>query len=260
MIGDTSAASTATMASSSNATPSAVSPSRSRAWPRPARGSVARSRSPKRSPILAACPKVAYAAAASPSAKRCSASGRSRYPCSTQSSWPSSSSRRARASQPPARASSPRFSRPKASQNAHRAAAHQRRGRGTPAAGAGQLAPVQQAEGQPERAPGGTLGAAQPQPPPMGARQDLVALGIPTHQVGGLGQQLQILRGKGGLPVGRRQLVEGIRPRLPLQGGPAPIQRVSRGHAPPPPADTPTQVARRTSAPYRLPLTGSGVQ
>jgi len=129
-------------------------------------------------------------------------------------------------------------------------------GPGKPAATAGQLAPVQQAEGQPERAPGGTLRAAQPQPLPMRARQDLVAVGIPTHQVGGLGQQLQILRGKRGLPVGRRQLVEGIRPRLPLQGGPAPIQCVSRGHAPSPPADTRTQVARRTPAPYRLLLTG----
>jgi hypothetical protein len=108
-------------------------------------------------------------------------------------------------------------------------------GPGQPAAGAGQLAPVQQAVGQPERAPGGTLRAAQPQPRLMRARQDLVAVGIPTHQVGGHGQPLQILRGKRGLPVGRRQLVEGIRPRPPLEAVPAPIQCVSRGHARSPP-------------------------
>src|SRR6266496_2873812 len=70
----------------------------------------------------------------------------------------------------------------------------------------------------------------------MRARQDLVPVGIPTYQIGGNSEPLQILRRKRALPVGGRQLVEGIRPRPPLEGGPAPIQCVSRGHARSPPA------------------------
>jgi hypothetical protein len=118
-------------------------------------------------------------------------------------------------------------------------------GPGEPAAAAGQLAPVQQAEGQPERAPGGTPRVAQPQPPVMRARPDVVAVGVPAQQVRGRGEPLQVLRRERALPVGRRQLREGVRPRPPSEGLPAPIQCVSRGHARSRP------LARRTWAPYR---------
>ena len=65
-IGRHSPAVTATITSSSSATPRAVSPSRIRARPRPCRASNASCGSPKRSPIRAASANVAWAAAASP--------------------------------------------------------------------------------------------------------------------------------------------------------------------------------------------------
>ena len=121
-VGDTSPAVTATIASSSRATPWSISPSSMCACPWPKRPSVARSRSPKRSAIRAASSNVARDSAAWPSSRPCNARGRRTYPASTQSSCPSSMSRAARASQPPPRAYSPRPMRPNPSQNAARAA------------------------------------------------------------------------------------------------------------------------------------------
>src|SRR5204862_3092581 len=96
---------------------------------------------------------------------------------------------------------------------------------------------------------------AKPQPLLMRARQHVVPVGVPTHQVGGDGEPLQVLRGQPDLPVGRRQLVEGVRPRPPPKGLPAPNQCVTRGHgrSPPPGRGPPATPARRSpSAPRHL--------
>ena len=60
----------------------------------------------------------------------------------------------------------------------------------------------------------------------MGARQELVAVGVPADQVGGRGQPLEILRPERALPVGGRQLGVGLRPRLPPERHP-PRSRLS---------------------------------
>ena len=77
--------------------------------PCPWRASAIESRSAKRSPIAPACSKIAYAAAAPPPNSVANAVGSSRSPRSAQSSSPSSTSRCARATHPPARAVSPRI-------------------------------------------------------------------------------------------------------------------------------------------------------
>ena len=118
---------TATMTSSSSATPSAVLPSRISARPWPCRASVTRSGSPKRSPISAAWREGGVRGrdvALEDALQR----GRER------AGIPAPRSRAAVVEQPP--------------------------GAGEPAAAAGEVAAVQQAEGQPERAAGGPRGVA----------------------------------------------------------------------------------------------------
>ncbi len=66
------------MASSSEATPRTVSPSRINAWPPAIPANERRSGSPNRSPIAAASRQAAYAAAASPPARPRMATGSSR--------------------------------------------------------------------------------------------------------------------------------------------------------------------------------------
>ena len=97
---------------------------------------------------------------------------------------PSSSSRRARASQPPARANSPPFSRPKTSQNAQRAA------RST-------VAPVQQRV--------------------MGTLPRRDALVVPADQIRRHREPLDVLGIERCAPIRGRQLREGLRPRTPAE-------------------------------------------
>ena len=66
-------------------------------------------------------------------------------------------------------------------------------GPGNPAAPSGQLAPVEQAEGHPEGAPGGPLGLAPGQQLLVGPHPRLGALLVPPDQEGGGGQPLQVV-------------------------------------------------------------------
>jgi hypothetical protein len=108
-------------------------------------------------------------------------------------------------------------------------------GPGDPAATTGDLAPVEVAEGQPERAPDRSLHAAPAQELVMRARPGVGAVVVPPDQVGGRRQPLQVLRLERGLPVGGRQLRKRIRPRPTPVRRPAPIERIRRRHPPSPP-------------------------
>ena len=104
-------------------------------------------------------------------------------------------------------------------------------GPGHPAAPAGQLAPVEQAEGHPEGAPGGPLGLAPGQQLLVGPGPGLGALVVPPDQEGGGGQPLQVVGLQRRRLVGRRQPFVGVGPRLPGKGRPALVQRVGHGPA-----------------------------
>jgi hypothetical protein len=108
-------------------------------------------------------------------------------------------------------------------------------GPGDPAATTGDLAPVEEADGQPERAPDRSLHAAQPQERMMRTRPGVGAVVVPPDQERGCRQPLQVLRLERGLPVGGRQQSEGIPQACPPEGLPAPIERVGRRHPPSPP-------------------------
>ena len=184
--------------------------------------------SPKRSPIRAASLEGGVRGRGVARVDAPSATGTSRYPRSTQSCWPSSSRRRARASQPPPRATSPLISSARPSQNAQR---------------------------------DGSLGVAPVQELVVRPRQQVDALGVPADQVGGGRQPLQILRLQRRLPVRGRELGVGVRPRLPAEGLPAPIEASAAViHVPPTVDDArcagPTQEldGTRSTPPVILPV------
>ena len=161
----------------------------------PSRARASRSGSRKRSPISVALPQVAYALAASVAMAR-SATRVSRYPCSTQSSRWSSSSRRDRASQPPLWASSPRSSRRKASQKPQRAA----------------------------RAVSSRRSHSRCACP------ELIALVILARQVRGGRQPHEILGLKPRRVARGGELGIRLRPRLRIKGLPPPLQSAGHGH------------------------------
>ena len=105
---------------------------------------------------------------------------------------------------------------------------------GDPAAAAGDLAAVEEAEGQPERAADRSLHVPPAQERLMRSRPHVDAVVVPPDQERGRGQPLQVLRLQRGLPVGRRQLRERIRPRPTPERLPAPIERVGHHHPPSP--------------------------
>src|SRR6266508_551557 len=199
-IGDTSAASTATIASSSNATPSALS-----GLPQPQQGPTTANPGERR--------QVPVAEAVADLGGLTEGGVRGRGVALAKA------------------LDRDRYEQIPLLHTVQLAVVQQPPGPGEPAATAGQLAPVQQGGSQPERTPDGALRAAQPQPLVMRASPDVVAVGVPTQKVCGRGEPLQILRRQRSLPVGRRQLHEGIRPRPPPEGLPAPIQCVSRAHS-----------------------------
>ena len=121
IVGDVSSAVTATMASSSRVTPSAMRPSMIAVCPSPSRASVTTSGSPKRTPMSAPRRYAAPACSMSPMNMSWTASPRTRHASSTRPST-SPAKRCARASHPLAGAASPRSTRPTTSQNAHRTA------------------------------------------------------------------------------------------------------------------------------------------
>jgi len=121
-IAEVSPPATPTMTSSNTAMPSGIRPMAIRACPCPNPARVIKSGSANRRPISRCSLKIAYARSASPPISAWSASGASRKPRATQSRRPSSMAARARPTQPPARAHSPRFINPNTSQNPARAA------------------------------------------------------------------------------------------------------------------------------------------
>ena len=84
-----------------------------------------------------------------------------------------------------------------------------------PAAGAGELAAVQQDEDQPARASGGPQHVTPAQELVMRALPHLDAVLVPADEVRRRGQPLEVLRLERGLAIRRGQLGEGIRPRPP---------------------------------------------
>ena len=128
-------------------------------------------------------------------------------------------------------------------------------GPGDPAATAGRLAPAEEAEGQPERAPDRSLHAAPAQPLVMGARPGIGAVVVPPDQVRRRGQPLQVLDLQRGFPVGGRQLRERIRPCPAPERLPAPIQRIGRRHPPSPRQGGHTRVEPVTRSPAPSPGT-----
>ena len=111
-MGVTSPAVTATIASSSRATPCDTWPRPISASPSPSRAIVARSASACRLAICAASRNAAAAASKFPASCSPRAGGTSRYPCTSESGPTSSACRAARASQPPPRTGSPRDEEP----------------------------------------------------------------------------------------------------------------------------------------------------
>ena len=122
IIGEVSPAVTDTIASSNNDRPSDIRPMQSMAWPCPSFPSAAKSWSPKRRASESAWPNLSSADSGSPAPIAIRPAGNSRYPHSTVSSSCSSTIRFARPNQPPPCAISPRWTRAKPSQNAHRTA------------------------------------------------------------------------------------------------------------------------------------------
>jgi hypothetical protein len=103
-------------------------------------------------------------------------------------------------------------------------------GSGQPTTAAGELAPVQQREAQPERGPGAPRHIAQAQPLVRRARPHLGAVVVPTDQVGGHRKPLEVRRRERGLAIQGRELVVGVRPSEPIERVPGPIEHVGRGH------------------------------
>jgi len=103
-------------------------------------------------------------------------------------------------------------------------------GSGQPAAALGLLAPEQQEEGQPEPAAGGAGDVVQAQPLAMRARPEIIALVIPTRQVRGGRQPLEILGLKPRRVVRGGELGIRLRPRLRIKGLPPLLQSAGHGH------------------------------
>jgi hypothetical protein len=97
-------------------------------------------------------------------------------------------------------------------------------GPGQPPTCLGELAPVDQVEGQPECAPRGLPELAGLGMELLGALQRPQAVLDPAEEVGRGRQQLQVLPGQGRRPVGKRQRGVGVRPRQPPGGLAAPRQ------------------------------------
>jgi hypothetical protein len=106
-------------------------------------------------------------------------------------------------------------------------------GPGEPAAGLRELSPVDQVEGQPERAPRGPPEVAALGVELLGALQRPQAVLHTAEEIRGGRQQLQILPGQGGRPVGQGQRGVGVRPRQPSGRLAALHQRALRAHRSP---------------------------
>src|SRR6266704_2160500 len=90
----------------------------------------------------------------------------------------------------------------------------------------------QEAEGQPERAPGSSLRVAPAQELVMRTRPDVGAVVVPADQVGGYREPLEIVWLERDPPVRGRQLGVRVRPRLSPEGRPALIECVGHRHIP----------------------------
>ena len=100
-----------------------------------------------------------------------------------------------------------------------------------PAARAGELAAVHQDEHDPAGAPGRAPRVTAFKGLAMRTLPELDAVLVPAEQIRRRGEPLEVLRLERSLAIGSRELGEGIRPRSPLEGLPAP--RVCRGRLTP---------------------------
>ena len=103
-------------------------------------------------------------------------------------------------------------------------------GSGEPAAAAGKLAPVQQREAQPERAPGAPRHITRVQPPLKRTRPRVGAVVVPADQVGSHRKPFEIRRLEWCLTVQGRELFIGIRPGLPAERVLGPFEGIGCGH------------------------------
>jgi hypothetical protein len=91
-------------------------------------------------------------------------------------------------------------------------------GSGEPPAATGHFASQEEAEGQPECAPGGSRHIAQAQAFLMRTGPDNGAVLVPTGQVGGHRQPLKVLNLQWRVEIRRRQLSVGVSPFLSPEG------------------------------------------
>ena len=89
---------------------------------------------------------------------------------------------------------------------------------GKPAARAGRLSPLQEPEGQPERAARGTLRLVAGGELAVRASPDLVALRVLADQVGRGRQPLQVLGSERALAIGGREIAVDLAPGMALVG------------------------------------------
>ncbi len=108
---------------------------------------------------------------------------------------------------------------------------------GEPAAAAGEVTPVQEVEGQPERAPRGSRRVAQAKALLTPALPQVGAVAVPPDQVSSHRKPLDVLRRQRRLVVRRRELGIRIGPRLPSEGRQAAIEGVGRGQPLTPPQE-----------------------
>src|SRR5918998_1482836 len=98
-----------------------------------------------------------------------------------------------------------------------------------PPAAAGQVPLVQQDEGRPERATGGTGRIAEPGADVMSTRTDVDALLVPADQKRSNREPLQVLELERCVMIRGRQLRPRVSPGLPPEGLTAPIDRTDHG-------------------------------